>query len=353
MAIDTSDTVGRSPDDQKQPAIGKGWVQGVALVMICGFFIMGFLAYRTYTASMPMPDKVVDESGQVLFTGAEVTRGQELFQARGLMQYGSVHGHGAYLGPDYTADYLRRAADDVTAELERAGEPEVRERVVTEFRTNRFDEDTRTLVFTDRQAAAFERLQQHYGAHFGADARQNGLLPNLITDPAEIHDLTAFFAWSAWAAAAERPGHNYTYTNNWPAEPRVDNGPSADLIVWSALVTGGAARRDGHPVRRIRPVEPDDRLARRQYTSDLLPAARRGETDPLATGHGVVLRDRHRALLGPGATGRARRALPRRPVVVLRDRPGAVVAVQPGQNLACATGAVLDGRRVFGRRYLS
>lgn len=55
---------------------------------------------------------------------------------------------------------------------------------------------------------------------------------------AQIRDLTAFFAWTAWAAAAERPGHKYTYTNNWPAEPRVDNGPTAAVIVWSALSLG-------------------------------------------------------------------------------------------------------------------
>ncbi len=196
---------------------------------------MGILAYRTYTASMPLPDKVVDESGQTLFTGADITRGQELFQARGLMQYGSVHGHGAYLGPDYTADYLRRAADDVTAQFERTGTPQVHDKVVEEFRTNRFDDATKTLVFTDAQKVAFDNLRQHYAEHFGPDARKNGLSPDLITDRADTDALTAFFAWSAWASAAERPGHNYTYTNNWPAESRVDNGPTADLIVWSAL----------------------------------------------------------------------------------------------------------------------
>ena len=131
MAIDTSDTVGRSPDDQKQPAIGKGWVQGVALVLIFGFFVMGILVYRTYTASMPMPDKVVTEAGEVLFTGADITRGQELYQARGLHEYGSVVGHGAYLGPDYTADYLRRATDDVGAQFQAQGLGDAKSAVVT------------------------------------------------------------------------------------------------------------------------------------------------------------------------------------------------------------------------------
>ncbi|AIY47824.1 nitric-oxide reductase large subunit [Mycolicibacterium fortuitum] len=222
-------------ESTSQPLIGKGWVQGVALVMIFGFFVMGLLAYRTYTASMPMPDKVVTESGQVVFTGDEITRGQELFQSRGLQEYGSIVGHGAYLGPDYTADYLRRATEDVATQLRDGGMADTHDAVVTEFRTNRFNPETRTLVFTDRQAEAFDRITQHYAEFFGEDSTKHGLLPRLITDPAEIHDLTAFFAWTAWASAADRPGHNYSYTNNWPSEPRVNNGPTAQLIVWSTL----------------------------------------------------------------------------------------------------------------------
>jgi nitric oxide reductase subunit B len=226
----------RRPDEASpQPLIGKGWVQTVALVLIFGFLVMGILAYRTYTASMPMPDKVVSESGAVLFTGGDITRGQELYQARGLMEYGSVLGHGAYLGPDYTAAYLRMSTDDVATQLRALGVADPRDRVVAEFRANRYDPATKALVFTDRQARAFDDIQRYYAAFFGENSTKYGLLPHLITDKAEIHDLTAFFAWTAWASAAQRPGHNYSYTNNWPAEQRVDNGPTAQLIVWSAL----------------------------------------------------------------------------------------------------------------------
>lgn len=237
MAIDPGQAFPNRQSDQPstQPLIGRGWFQGVALVMIFGFFVMGLLAYRTYTASMPMPQKVVTQSGDVLFTGDDITRGQEIFQARGLQEYGSIVGHGAYLGPDYTADYLRRATEDVAAQLGAEGMGDTHDAVVTEFRTNRYDAANGTLVFTDRQAKAFDRIAAHYAEFFGENSTKNGLLPRLITDPAEIHDLTAFFAWTAWASAAERPGHNYSYTNNWPAEPRVDNGPAAQLIVWSTL----------------------------------------------------------------------------------------------------------------------
>ena len=225
----------RSGPASSRSLVGKGWVQGVALVMIFGFLVMGILAYRTYTASMPMPDKVVSQSGDVLFTSAQITHGQELFQARGLQEYGSVLGHGAYVGPDYTAEYLRMATDDVAAQWRAQGLVDPRDRVAAEFRTNRYSPDTKTLVFTDRQAKAFGDIQRHYAAYFGENATKYGLLPRMITDTTEIHDMTAFFAWTAWASAAERPGHNYSYTNNWPAERRVDNGPTAQLIVWSAL----------------------------------------------------------------------------------------------------------------------
>lgn len=216
MAIRSADSTAPSGADvpTAERLIGKGWAQGVALVMIFGFFVMGILAYRTYTASMPLPDKAVSQSGRVLFTGADITKGQEIFQARGLQEYGSIVGHGAYLGPDYTADYLRRATDDVAAQYRQTGMGDTHDAVVQEFRTNRYNADDGTLVFTDRQVAAFDRIAQYYGDYFGEDSTKYGLRPKLITDPTEIRDLTAFVAWTAWASAADRPGHDYSYTNN-------------------------------------------------------------------------------------------------------------------------------------------
>ena len=79
--------------------------------MLFGFFVMGLLAYYTYTDEPPIPAKVVDANGQVLFTGKDIIAGQEIFLKNGLMEYGSIFGHGAWLGPDYTADYLHRAAE--------------------------------------------------------------------------------------------------------------------------------------------------------------------------------------------------------------------------------------------------
>ena len=97
-------------ETKRELLISKGWIQAVALVGLCGFLLLGILAYRTYTDEPPIPLKVIGANGHLLFTGEDVLAGQEVFLKNGLMEYGSIFGHGAYLGPDFTADYLHRAA---------------------------------------------------------------------------------------------------------------------------------------------------------------------------------------------------------------------------------------------------
>jgi nitric oxide reductase subunit B len=220
---------------RRQFLLSKGWIQAVALVVLCGFFILGLLAYRTYMAHPPVPKQVVDSQGRVLYTGNDISKGQRVFLHNGLMEYGSVFGHGAYLGPDYTADYLRRASDLVTRSYGGSTSDSAGRRTIEDFRTNRYDKQTKTLTLTAAQSAAFVQLVSHYSRFFSDPDTDHGLRPNAITNRTQLRQLTAFFAWTAWAGATNRPGHNYSYTNNWPPEPRVDNTPTANVIVWSVL----------------------------------------------------------------------------------------------------------------------
>src|SRR5512135_563012 len=223
------------PTDRRSLMVSKAWLQAVGLVVLFGFLVLGLLAYRTYTAEPPIPTRVVDPNGRTLFTAADVTRGQQIFLANGLMEYGSIFGHGAYLGPDFTADYLHRSA---LVSQDAYGGPTsdtAQQRVISDFQTNRYDAATQTLPYTDAQARAFTQLVDHYAGYFGDPTTDKGLRPKAITDPTEIRQLTAFFSWSAWAASAHRPGKNYSYTNSWPPEPLVGNVPTANVVVWSVL----------------------------------------------------------------------------------------------------------------------
>ena len=167
-------------ETRRELLISKGWMQAVALVGICGFLLLGILAYRTYTDEPPIPSKVIGANGQLLFTGEDVLAGQEVFLKNGLMEYGSIFGHGAYLGPDFTADYLHRAA--LVSDEHYGGSSDIaRQQTVADFKANRYDEASRVLSFSTAQSEAFHKLVDHYQEFFAAPDTRNGLRPSEST----------------------------------------------------------------------------------------------------------------------------------------------------------------------------
>jgi nitric oxide reductase subunit B len=207
----------RDPADRLSP----WWRHSVVLVLIFGFTILITLAVRSYKDAPPIPDAVRDPSGEVLFTGDDIRTGQEVFLKYGLMENGSIWGHGAYLGPDFSAEYLHTLAVDSAAP---AG-----------LKQNRYDPATRTLSFSTDEAASYRKQIAKWGDYFAGPTRNLGLPARYISDSTEIENLTAFFAWTAWASYAPRPGKPYSYTNNFPYDPQAGNHPPEAALLWSAL----------------------------------------------------------------------------------------------------------------------
>jgi len=215
--------------------------------MIVGFSVLSFVTVLTYTNAPPIPDRVTEGQGAVVFMGADIQKGQEVFLKYGLMEHGSLWGHGAYLGPDYSAEYLHRLSE-VTRDsiaVEKYGKPFAQlstdeqsiasARTVTALKENRYDAASRTLRLSSGEADAYRIQLSEWSEYFSRKDAAPGLPVNYIQNPAEIKALTAYFAWAAWATTANRPGKDYSYTNNWPYEPIAGNRPSAGTYVWSAL----------------------------------------------------------------------------------------------------------------------
>lgn len=220
-------------DNTRKPMmVSKIWVQVAILTFIVGFAVLGILAASIYTAKPPIPVKVVDDQGKVLFTKKDVMTGQHLFQKHGLMQFGTLFGHGAYLGPDFTAEYLHRSAMAATRFYEQQGEsqPVAGARVRKEFKANLYDPATNTLVYTPGQAHGLEHMRGYWEKYFSKN--QKGLQRPVISG-SDLQKLNAYFSWAAWLSAANRPGKDYSYTNNWPGENLVGNVPTAEAFVWS------------------------------------------------------------------------------------------------------------------------
>ena len=239
--------VAAQPVAEDDGPLSPWWIRAVLIVMVLGFSGLLLITTLSYRNAPPIPAQVVDAQGALVFSADDVGDGQAVFLRYGLMANGSIWGHGAYLGPDYSASALHRmglAAAEAIAQAQyrqplKALSPgqaaAVQAETSVSLKTNRYDEATGVLQFTAAQTAAFGREVAHWTDYFRVPARNGGLKADLITDPTELRQFTAFVTWAAWASVAARPGEAHSYTNNFPYDPSVGNVPISGALLWSAV----------------------------------------------------------------------------------------------------------------------
>lgn len=219
------------------------------LVVGISFAVLLFYGNQIYQKAPPIPEKVLDESGNVLFTGNNIREGQNVWQSMGGQEVGTVWGHGAYVAPDWTADYLHREAQYLlnkwsggNFESKSSEEKALLEKRLQNFlRRNTYDDRSRTLTLSAERIEAFEHNKQHYTSLFMDDPALDALrsayaIPkNAIRDDKRMERMVQFFFWASWACVTERPGENITYTHNWPNDAQIGNVPTGDLIIWTGF----------------------------------------------------------------------------------------------------------------------
>ena len=215
-------SVAAQPVAEDDGPLSPWWIRGVLIVMVLGFAGLIAITMLAYRNAPPIPAQVVDAQGVTLFSGDDISDGQTVFLKYGLMANGSIWGHGAYLGPDYSAEALHRMGE-VTAEaiaqqqyqqplsaLTRSQQAAVRAETTVALKTNRYDAATATLRLTTPQTTAYRQQIDYWTDYFRHPSRNGGLKADLITDPAELRQFTAFVTWAAWASVAARPGEDYS-----------------------------------------------------------------------------------------------------------------------------------------------
>src|SRR5215471_3758629 len=179
----------------------KLWV-AFGLVILIGFAVLGSVGYKAINNAPPIPAKVVTADGRVLFTGETIRNGQNVWQSTGGQEIGTIWGHGAYVAPDWSADYLHRQSE---------------------------------IVLNRYRAAAFDELAAYYADVYGNGRTAYAIPAGALTDPVKQHEMATFFWWTAWAASTDRPGTDVTYTQNWPHEELIGNRPTGAAVVWSVI----------------------------------------------------------------------------------------------------------------------
>jgi nitric oxide reductase subunit B len=221
------------------------WI-ALAIVIIGSFAVLGGVGRQMISQAPPLAD-VYTTNGQLLFTGSSITDGQGVWQSIGGQEIGTVWGHGAYVAPDWSADWLHRESNillDTWAT--RAGAPNFaalgvdqqaifKARLIREMRTNTYDAAHNRVTIDADRAAAFEQLAAYYADVFSSGRSEYAIPQGALTNVKKQRDLAAFFWWTSWAASTERPGSATTYTNNWPHEALVANLPTPGAVLWSIL----------------------------------------------------------------------------------------------------------------------
>jgi nitric oxide reductase subunit B len=224
----------------------KYWMGFVAVIVI-GFAVLGWAGWRIYQEKPPIPTEVVTPEGTLVTTGADIEAGQNVWQAMGGMELGSIWGHGSYVAPDWSADWLHREClvmlDIFSQQL--SGQPfghlskeqkgAVQAHLASLMRKNTYDTATGKITIDPSRAMAFAMNSAFYSIVFREGNPAWSIPQGTLTDTTKLRQLAAFFFWTAWAASTNRPGEEVTYTSNWPHEDYIDNHPTADAVVWTGV----------------------------------------------------------------------------------------------------------------------
>src|ERR1035438_1530787 len=186
-------------------------------VIIISFIVLSWVGMRIYQQAPPIPDKVVTTDGNVVFTKDDILTGQNVWQALGGMEVGSVWGHGSYVAPDWSADWLHRKSifilnywgktqfnknyDDLGNEQQAT----LKSRLEKIIKTNTFNTDNNTITIDPVREKAIQDNTKHFTDVFlnGKDAY--AIRIHSLTDPEKLRKLSAFFFWTSWAASTNRP----------------------------------------------------------------------------------------------------------------------------------------------------
>ncbi|ABW25535.1 nitric-oxide reductase large subunit [Acaryochloris marina] len=248
MANPALDTTVATNLRSRRPSMGlPAWL---ALICIVTFTVLLTAGAAIYKNAPPIPAQIVSPQQETILTQAEIQTGQETYLARGGQHIGSIWGHGSYLAPDWTADVLHRWGlatagvlydgdpDFSQADFEQLSEVDRATLIVQvqqDFKANRYDAHSDTLALTSAQTQGLQRVFEDYQTLLSQGSSIHSIPSGWFPDEGQIHSVTAFFSWTAWAASANRPNAPFSYTANFPHDDLIGNQAPGQFLIWSIV----------------------------------------------------------------------------------------------------------------------
>lgn len=240
MSKSTADISKKDVDSDQVSNVLK-WALLITAIVCFAVVIWG--TYKTYQLSPPMPQQFLSPAGQVIMTDADIVEGKAGFQRADLMDFGSIYGMGSYFGEDYTAKYLVRLGS-LTAEaiaqqrfkkafsmLSEGDQYSVTKEMQQTLR--HIDLSQQTTVLPQPVIKAIQQLQIEISQSLLNHNFETGWTRAYSLDTQSALQTADFLIYSSLTTVVQRPGKNFSYTNNWPYEPTVGNVPTDDTFYWT------------------------------------------------------------------------------------------------------------------------
>jgi nitric oxide reductase subunit B len=212
-------------------------------VAVGSFVLFAWATVLTYERAAPQPDRFVAAGGATLMTAEGIFAGKAGFQKSDLMDYGSLYGMGSYFGQDYTAFGLMRLAklteerlaqsrfgagfDTLPIDRQAAVRDEMRQQL------QKIDLTQREVIVPEALATAVATLRTEMATNLRVVDLTTGWTPAYSLDETEAAHTAEFLIYSALTTVARRPDATWSWTENWPYEPEVGNGPTTNTFVWT------------------------------------------------------------------------------------------------------------------------
>ncbi len=225
----------------------KIWIVFISVVVL-SFVVLIWVGTEVYQTQPPIPEQVlIKGTTEIIYTKNDIQTGQNVWESIGGMEVGSVWGHGSYVAPDWTADWIHKEAiflleywsnkdynisyDKLDVEKKAA----IKARLIKDVKTNSYNKNTKTITISKERALAIKNNIVHYSSIFSEGKEEYAIPKGALVDKEKLKQLNAFLFWTSWAASTNRPEKDYTYTSNWPHEPLIDNLITDDSLIWSGL----------------------------------------------------------------------------------------------------------------------
>src|SRR5687768_5580767 len=210
-AVAGGTTMGRPTTEPVAMSTTRKLWAALAALLLVSFSVLIWVGTEIHRVMPPLPGQVVTTSGEVVFTREDIQTGRQVWQSIGGQQLGSIWGHGGYVAPDWTADWLHREAVDVLdrwariefsapdyASANAEQQAALQARLQKVLRTNTFDEAAGTITVGADRVLAMANVSAHYQSLFSNDPATKTLREayamreDTVPDAEHRRQLTAF-----------------------------------------------------------------------------------------------------------------------------------------------------------------